>query len=484
MLDLRPSASLPPPVRPSVLAAHATLASPAPKQNITAPPPAARIPAEPSEFNPLRILGLFFGLLYLGVKVSFISEAIQYMSGIRTFLIPLSLLPAFLLILSSGGLVRVFRHKATILMALFAVWAALCIPTSHWPGGSFDKMGAYFRYDLVTLLIPAGLIVTWKEMRRFGYVLALASFGVLFAVRFCSKVDGGGRLSLAFEGTIGNANDLAAILLLLLPFLAFCLLDSSGPKFFRFLCLPTIAYALYTILGTASRGALVALAAGTLFWFLRATMRQRLFGVILIPLLALPALVLLPDSAFNRLFNLFGESHVEADESSASRSYLFRQSLVFTLKKPVFGVGPSQFSNYEGHVSVSSGVRGNWHETHCSWTQISSETGIPGILFYASAIFTAGLLVLRVNRRARQLKAHDLANFSFYFLLAMVMYFTSITFLSNGYSTLQPMIVSAAVALHFVAARTFAAHSLTQTANGGGQSRAVTLPPLSPLAPL
>jgi O-antigen ligase len=455
------------PALPAAAAPPIAAAAPAPVNPNAAypagpyPQPGMMVRPDPAEFNAMRRFALVLGLLYILVKVSYISETISYMTGLRAFLLPMTLIPALLLVLASGGLMRVFREKASFLMMFFVFWMVACIPASHWPGGSFERVNSYIRYDLVTLFIPAGIIVVWKDMRRLAYVLAAASFGVLFAVRFCSKIGQDGRLALAFSGTIGNANDLAAVLLLLTPFLGYCIVDGKVNAFARLLCFLAAAYSLYTVVGTASRGAVVAMGVGALFLFWKASMSQRLAALVMVPVLLAPAMLLAPKSALVRLSSLFGDSgNLDAEESGASRSYLFKQSVAFTLQKPVFGVGPAQFSNYEGHVSREAGMRGNWHETHCSWTQISSETGIPGFLFYSGAIFTALLLALGVNRRARQLRDAEVTNVSFCFLLAFVMYFTAITFLSNGYSTLQPLIVSTCVAMHFAARRAFAANPL------------------------
>jgi hypothetical protein len=76
-------------------------------------------------------------------------------------------------------------------------------------------------------------------------------------------------------GTIGNSNDLAAHLVLCLPFLAFITMDPKRSFFIKFPVLLGIAYGIWVIVGTASRGALVALLAALVFILWRATTAQR-----------------------------------------------------------------------------------------------------------------------------------------------------------------------------------------------------------------
>ncbi len=425
----------------------------APTVALATAPVQARLASDPAEFNPLRKFAVFFGLMYLIIKISYITEAVQFLTGIKLYLVPLTLTPAVLFVLASGGLARVFRLRPTILWILFVLWMAVCIPSSHWPGGSFDRVYGYIRYELAAILIPAGAFIVWKDMRRYCYAMAVAAFGVLFTAYFCSVMGQDGRLTLAFAGSIGNSNDLAAILLMLAPYLIYCIIDPKVFSFLRILCFGALGYSGYVILGSASRGAFLSVAAGFLFWLWKSSSRQRISALVLVPLLAIPVVVLLPSATFARIFSAVGEKHLEAEMSGDARSHLFWQSVRFTFEHPIFGVGPEQFTAYEAHISKQEGRRGAWHATHCSWTQVSSEEGLPALFFYATAIFSAGFLGLRVLRRARQLGNTEVANVAFCFLLSMVMYFTCITFLSNAYSSVQPMIISASIALYFIGNR-------------------------------
>jgi O-antigen ligase len=152
-------------------------------------------------------------------------------------------------------------------------------------------------------------------------------------------------------------------------------------------------------------------------------------------------------NALDRLGSLFGGQHAEAQESQDARSYLLRQSINYTFRHPVFGVGMSQFGNYEGGMSVSAGVTGNWHETHNSFTQVSSELGIPAFIFFVMAIGSSMASVNRIFGRARREGFTDIANACFCYLLSMVGYLTSIIFLSNAYRYYLPIMIGLAVAL-------------------------------------
>jgi len=405
--------------------------------------------------NPLRKLGLYFALATLFVRFSVLPEAIFFHTGVNTYLLYIVAPPALLLMLITGGAFRTFRRREPVLLVLFLLWMVAAVPTSHWPGGSLARVISYARTEFMLLFIVAGLVVSWKDVRAVLNTMALAGLVNMVVIRLSLRLESG-RMSLDYQGTIANSNDLAAHLLLMMPFLLYVLMDSKRSFLIRIPMLGAIAYGLYVVLGTASRGALVATAACVLFSLWKASARQRMAVLLLFPALLVPALMFAPQSTIDRLKSLTGSEHKEADESAASRKYLFQQSLIFTLQHPIFGVGPDQFANYEGKTRTDEGLRGNWHAAHCSWTQVSSECGIPAFLFYAGAILGAGFLVNRTYREARKRMDSEVATACFCFLLSMVGYFVAITFLSNAYSFRQPAMVGMAMVIAFAAQDRFA----------------------------
>ena len=159
-------------------------------------------------------------------------------------------------------------------------------------------------------------------------------------------------------GTIGNSNDLAAHLIIVLPFILFIAMDRKRNPVLRFAMIPLIGYGITVILGTASRGGLVAMGAVFLFVIWRATPKQRVLTVLAAVILTVASLALLPSAALNRLGSLFGGQDAGADESRESRSYLFWTSVEYTVQHPIFGVGLGQFANFEGKTSVEEGSTG------------------------------------------------------------------------------------------------------------------------------
>ncbi|WP_162179787.1 O-antigen ligase family protein [Bryobacter aggregatus] len=419
---------------------------------VSVPPPQA-LPPLPEEANGFRRLAFYFCLACIFIRFSFISEALASGIGVNTYMLYFTAPVAIVGTLATGGLARTFRSKAAVFLMLFFACMVVATVFSSWRGGSLPVVKAYAQTSIFLLFAVAGLVLNWHEIRLVFHTMAFSGLAVLVISKLFLRADQG-RFSLSFGGTIANSNDLATHVLLMIPFMLFVLMDKRAMYIMRLLYFAAIPYSLYVVLGTASRGCLVALVAGCLFWFFKASMRQKMLAFLLLPVLIAPAIALLPQETFNRLSTLSGEKNQEADESADSRRYLFWKGVEFSIKHPLLGVGPEQFMNVEGASAVAAGGRGNWHQTHCTWVQISSECGIPAMIFFIAALGGAYVLVNRCYKQAQKLKLEEIASACFCYMLACVFFYVSTSFLSNGYTFRQPFLVGLAIAMFFAMQRT------------------------------
>jgi len=423
---------------------------------VTPPPPvpsASRASAAPTAIlssNPIRRIAFYCGLAFLFTELTGLHELASSVLGFNPYLLYLVVPPALFCGLLTGSLRRTFRYRGPWYWLAFYAWMILATPFSSWKGGSLQRVFDA-RMDLIVLVVVGGLATNWREVRAVFYTIAGGAVVSLLTARIFMKADQG-RLSVGLSGfDIQNSNDLAAHLLLVLPFLLFLALGPRKNILIRIGVAVGLLYGVRIILGTASRGALIALAAMFLLILLIGSMRQRITVLAAAGLIATTMLTLLPGQTLTRLGTLFGEHDVEAEESGASRMYLFRKSVQFTVQHPIFGVGPDQFSNYEGQTSKAAGKVGSWHVTHCAWTQVSSECGIPALIFYVAGIGSAILFVARVRRAALERGRRDIANACSCYLLGMTGFLVAITFLADAYRYYVPAMISLSVCMTIAA---------------------------------
>lgn len=402
--------------------------------------------------NSARKFAFYSGLGMMFIMFGTVPEVLAYVLHANTYLLYVFGPPALLGAAFAGGIGRTFRNKAAKYFLIFFALMIMAAPFSSWQGASFWRVMDYARFSFPLLIVAGGMATRWNEIRAIFYTVACAAFVNLIATRLFTS-DDQGRLSLDASGTIGNPNDLAAHLLLVLPFILFIVMDPRRNAFIRYILLAPIVYGIWVILGTASRGGLIGLGVVVLFMFWRASMTVRVQVAVVSLVLAFTLPALLPHQTVARLGSLFGEHHEEADESEASRSYLFRMSVIYTLEHPIFGVGPDQFGNYEGKMMTSKGERGEWHATHCAFTQVSSECGIPALIFFLLGIGSSMVTVNRVWKRARQGGYKEICAACYCYMAAMAGFLTAITFLADAYRFYLPAMIGFAIAMSAAAER-------------------------------
>jgi O-antigen ligase len=139
------------------------------------------------------------------------------------------------------------------------------------------------------------------------------------------------------------------------------------------------------------------------------------------------------------LFTDKTENQEEAVESTAARTKLLKSSIRFTIQHPIFGVGPGEFSDYEASAAKSEGRRAAWQVTHNAYTQVSSEVGVPALIFFLASIVMSFRTFRRVYRTARaRPELRSMATASFCCQLSMVGFCTAIVFLSLAYTMYLP----------------------------------------------
>ncbi len=401
------------------------------------------------------------GLAMIFIRMSVTPELLAYFTHTNTYILYLVGPPAILGVLVSGGLGRVLATTPTLCFLGIFLYLFPGTLMSTWQGGSFQVISNYGRTTLPCLFVLSCTVANWKEIRKVYTVMAASGFVVLFVTKFLATPDSEGRLTFDVpESTIGNPNDLAAHLLLLLPFVMYYGFKPGGGKVAKVVVCLLGAFGVYSILGTSSRGALVGLVVMALLLFAHASGFQRLLVAVITPVAAVLLVMILPAQNLARLATLFHPDDAplnsiagEAGESRESRQYLLKKSIEFTLQHPLLGVGPGQFAIYEGQSSKANGERGNWHETHNTYTQISSECGIPALIMLLVGVFGALGIVGRTRRRALAQGNREIAAACSCFMVSWLGYLVTIFFLACAYRFTLPTMTGMAIAISFAAER-------------------------------
>jgi O-antigen ligase len=410
--------------------------------------------------NPARRLGFYFGLAFIFLRFSMLHESIAILTGINTYLALLTGLPAIVLSVAGGGLARAWQSRIGKFWLVFMVFVTLSVPFSSWRGLSLNVLYAYLRADFPTLFILGGMVLTWKECKTVLGSLAISGICTLAMEKMFSNMDDTGRLSINGGGTIANSNDYAAHLLMLLPFVLWVVLV-PGKRIYKLMCLPILVAGLFIDLKTGSRGALIAMAAGFLMILFKGPGKLRWILGFSTPVAIVAVFSFLPATVMLRFTSILGddtpqtttaakEDAKSAADSSSARRYLLMKSLEYTVEHPLFGIGMGDFSSFEGGSSQAEGQHGQWQETHNSYTQVSSEAGIPAAICFIGAIVCALSSLNRTMSKARRDKVPIIVACAFCTMLSIVVMGTCMAFLTLGFRFYMPALTGLAICLERV----------------------------------
>jgi hypothetical protein len=403
-------------------------------------------------------VGFFLLSVYLFMNFSRTIEILLPSVHLTAVLYGLAL--AFAII--TGGLQRAFLNRIGMFLAAFCLWLVIATPFSLWRGGSIETLSNAARTIPVFLLI-AGLARDAADTRKTIHAIAFGTFLLSIFTFFVGKLNDG-RLELEY-GKFANPNDLAIVLLMVLPFWWLTAADPALDKVRRIgACLAGIL-SLVVMARTGSRAALLAAAVTLVVFFFKASNRARLIMAAAAVVFVAIAAATMSQELRIRYFTFFEAGNTgrmndeelarvqEAVGSAYARAHLLESSIALTFENPIFGVGPGMFQVGESDLAAAAGVRPSWHESHNSYTQVSSEAGLPAFFFFTGVLALSLTLCMRVYRKHRNSpQTWMLANMAFAVLLSLISFGVAAIFVSAAYDVYLPALAGLAVCLGRAAA--------------------------------
>jgi O-antigen ligase len=395
-------------------------------------------------------LGFFVLCVYLLAGV--VNGAVFRVSGNTTFLTTACLAALPLLMLADGTLLASIQENVGRLWALFAIWLILGVPGSLWRGGSFTLLSAYLPRSLMPYFFITSFLVSLTENRLLMNINIFASvLVVLNCVAFGTMQ--GGRLEIPRSLFFENANDLGLALLLGVCQTAYLF---CRPSVRAKIWGGVVAFGLlYYMMKTGSRGCLLALLPVGFVAFLLS--RQKVVFAVAAVLGLIMVLLATPDQLRRRLTSIVSdpataafasEDEIASYGSQLQREQLLRQSVQLTLRHPLFGVGPGQFAGAVFEDATREGKRANWMGTHNSYTEVSSECGLPALFLYLAIIFWTLRTSWRIYRwSAGRTGLNAVEGLSFSLLLGTIAFASATFFFHVAYTGYLPILSGSVAAL-------------------------------------
>ena len=478
----------PSPGQPSITRAATALQSDPlkPEARLLILPPAEHNPAvaQPVRRNILQSIGYFALVLYVFSWASYINEISLAYLGAKPYISMICGPIAVLALLAGGSMLRGLKTRVGMYWMALLLWMVIGAPFSYWKSDTLKNLADYGPKVHVIFFLLCAALFTVKDCRLLVYANLAGGFILVLLCALVGRIDAS-RFVLP-SGSFLNPNALA--LQLLVAACLFIMLVMHRNIIIRVIGLVGIGTSLPFILKTGSRGSFVAIVAVLFALFFIVQRTARLKMVIAVIVFTVPALLVVPPAALNRIVNIAIKSEQPTDDetyavaSQLSRQELLKDSLIYTATHPLFGVGMGEFGAAVWGDGEKRGVRTAWAGTHNSFTQISAECGIPALIFYTAVVF----LCIRMNRRLYKAtrgdpSMQDISSIALTLYLTMVAFAVNTFFFHTAYGYYLSTLAGLSVALQFASAGRLS-NAATALAAGAAESLPVaqTVAPLPP----
>ena len=272
--------------------------------------------------------------------------------------------------------------RELVCLVLLMVQFCFTIPFASWHGGAFWRVVEFSKIVLI-LLVMARAVNTLERLRRLIYVQA-ACVATIVVVTVIKGYRVAGRLQGVLRGVYSNPNDFAFAIVLTLP-LCFAFLLRTRNLFVKIVWALVMAAMIYAVVSTASRAGALALLFTMAMCLWEFGVKGRRHYLIVLAGSVTAIFLLFYGGRLKERFgavlepDLSSQADMAAHGSIKHRWMLLKESLIVTAEHPLVGVGPGNFK----------GFTGTWQVTHNSYTEMSSEAGLPALFLYLMILWFA-----------------------------------------------------------------------------------------------
>jgi probable O-glycosylation ligase (exosortase A-associated) len=321
-----------------------------------------------------------------------------------------------------------FEPNAVIwLLILLPAWTCVTYLFAFEPGPATDRLIEVLKVFLF-VLVSAMVLRTRKhvEWMLWVIVLSVGFFGAKGGA-FTLLTGGGHRVyGPPGDSFLSDNNAISVALIMVIPLMHY-LRGESGSKWIRRGLLGAMVLSGVAVLGTYSRGGLLAVSAMLIFLWLKSR-QKTMFALLVIPLVPL-AITAMPEHWFERMNTI---STYEEDDSAMGRINAWKTAINIANDRPLVGGGFELYSQatFARYAPDPQDV----HAAHSVYFQMLGEHGYVGLLIFLSLGFAAWMTARRTIALAGARPQHAWAgHLARAFQVSLVGYAVGGAFVNIGY---------------------------------------------------
>ena len=345
------------------------------------PLPAATAAAAPT-LSRLTGMNAWFIVYMLVITVEYSGMAIQVPAIGASRLPTIMAYSVFIAVVAAAGGAAFTGLPQLRLMLGFLVWSGLSILWAVVRGivpVTTRFIGDYYTFAIVT----AYLVDTRKRIDRVSFIIAVLI--IVLTVGNLDKLSGARLGSYWAPYFMGDGNDFGWGLLTLMVF-PLNLVLGNRRLVTRALGVTSVAIGVNAVLGTQSRGAFLAMCAGTLYYLVWVSRRKAL-GFVVVATIAGIVFVASPSGYGDRMGTI---ANYEDDDSARQRTVAWKAAFQMAQDYPL-GVGAGNFSAAYGHFYIPADAHGygafRWMSAHSVYFRVLAEYGFGGLFMLLSLMY-------------------------------------------------------------------------------------------------
>jgi probable O-glycosylation ligase (exosortase A-associated) len=323
--------------------------------------------------------------------------------------------------------VRLEPNAVVWLLILLPAWTCVTYLFALEPEAATGRLSEVLKVFLF-VLVSAMVLRTRKHIDSLIWVIVISVgfFGAKGGA-FTLLTGGGHRVyGPPGESFLSDNNAISVALIMVIPLMHY-LRGESGSKWIRRGLVAAMVLSGIAVLGTYSRGGLLAVSAMLIFlWF--KSRRKVVFALLLIPLVPL-AITAMPESWFDRMNTI---STYEEDASAMGRINAWKTAINIANDRPLVGGGFELYSQatFARYAPDPEDV----HAAHSVYFQMLGEHGYVGLLIFLSLGLAAWGAARRTIAIARTKPEHTWAGqLARAFQVSLVGYAVGGMFVNIGY---------------------------------------------------
>lgn len=284
-----------------------------------------------------------------------------------------------------------------VLSLCFVIWLFITNPEAAWFGEKRNWFLTFFQC-WVLLFLASKLVNTYKKNKVLIWVFSTTTLiSALYAITE-GTIGESISTSIRAEGLAGQSNLSARYFVIAMLFFSY-LASTAKSKFPRTISFMGIAISLISVFYTLSRTGILLLFIAFGLQMFASWRKENKWIFIIIYLISLGSIFVLSEDIF-RIIKLIFPSIVQGTDTVGTRYEFWRAGLRMWWDNPFFGVGIGNYPNFLSYYAPLLPMKYLSSQSHNTYINVLSETGIIGFFFFMGTIFYAFKNYVSVKRNS------------------------------------------------------------------------------------